>query len=148
MYRGSGGCSAGASRLVRRRLARADEGTGEFAVNVRCDLLRIEAGLCKQVRRIRNRERNGRTAQLSGDQRRALRLWRAARARLRDAGVVPQQGATPRELLRAVPAAREVIDVYCRVRWGGGALSSGEARALLRQLDSRLDDRVARRAAP
>src|SRR5713226_919760 len=55
MYRGSGGCSAGASRLVRCRLARANEGAGEFAVNVRCDLLRIEAGLCKQVRGIRNR---------------------------------------------------------------------------------------------
>src|SRR5216684_4261230 len=55
MYRGSGGCSAGASRLVRRRLARADEGAGEFAINVRCDLLRIEIGPCKDVSGIRNR---------------------------------------------------------------------------------------------
>jgi len=132
-----------------RRLAGKSGSAGRLrAVAEGVLLLSMAAALVVALRRIRKRERNGRTAQLSGDQRRALRLWRAARARLRGAGVVPQPGATPRELLRAVPAAREVIEVYSRVRWGGGALSSAEVRALLRQLDSRLDDRVAPGAAP
>jgi hypothetical protein len=46
-----------------------------------------------------------------------------------------------------VPAARDLIEVYSRIRWGGGELSAREARQLLRQLDSRLDDRVAPGAA-
>jgi len=132
-----------------RRLAGKGGSAGRLRAIAQGALLALMAvALVLAVRRIRGRERIGRTAQLSGDQRRALRLWRAAKARLREAGIDPQPGATPRELLRTAPAAREVIEVYSRIRWGGGALSAGQVRALLRQLDSRLHERVAPPGAP
>lgn len=132
-----------------RRLAGKGGSAGRLRAIAQGALLALMAvALVLAVRRIRGRERIGRPAQLSGDQRRALRLWRAAKARLREAGIDPQPGATPRELLRTAPAAREVIEVYSRIRWGGGALSAGQVRALLRQLDSRLHERVAPPGAP
>jgi hypothetical protein len=103
----------------------------------------LAAGLALAIRAVRRRERPGQPAPLTADQRRALRLWRAARARLRRAGVELSPATTPSELARRAPAAGEVAAAYAKVRWGGAELSAGEARALLRGLEARLAHPVA-----
>jgi len=95
------------------------------------------------VRRLRRRGRSGRPPALTADQRRALRLWRAARARLRRAGIHASPGTTASELARQAPGAGELAAAYARARWGGARLSGREARSLIRGLDAWLGDRVA-----
>jgi len=86
-------------------------------------------------------------APLTGDQRRALRLWHVARARVRRAGFEVPAGKTARELAQAVPQLGEVATLYAAARWGGAALAAAEARAALGRLDAALRERVAPRAA-
>jgi len=86
-------------------------------------------------------------APLTGDQRRALHLWRAARSRVRRAGFEVPDGKTASELSQAVPQLGEVATLYAAARWGGAALPAAEARAALARLDAALRDRVAPRAA-
>lgn len=105
------------------------------------------AALLAGVRRLRPRAGRGRGPALSSDQRRALRLWRAARGRLRRAGFQVPSGTTARDLARRFPAAGETADAYAAARWGGAALTPRQARAALRRLDEALK-RVAPDAVP
>jgi len=107
-------------------------------------VLLLAGALGWAVRRLRQRRgRSGRPPALTADQRRALRLWRAARARLRRAGIQASPSTTPGELARKAPGAGELAAACARARWGGARLSEREARSLLRGLDAWLDDRVA-----
>jgi len=106
------------------------------------------AGLLAGLRRLRLRAGSGRGTALSPDQRRALRLWRTARGRLRRAGVQIAPASTAGEVARRFPAVREAADAYAAARWGGAALSSRDARATLRRLEDALAHRVAPDAAP
>ena len=98
------------------------------------------------LRRRRGQRRRVRGQTLGADKRRALRLWRRARARLARAGVVVGEATTAREAaarsIVAGPAAHaaveELASSYLAARWGGAPLPSEWARALLRQLDSAL----------
>ena len=96
----------------------------------------------------RNRQRRGAGPALSPDQKRALRLWRAARVRLRRAGIEVADGATARELAGRMPDAAELVSAYSSARWGGAPLPVSEARALLRRFEERLGHRVAPVASP
>ena len=106
-------------------------------------VLLLAGALGLGVRRFRRRDRPGRPPALTADQKRALRLWRAARARLRRAGIHASPGTTPGELARKAPGAGELAAAYARARWGGARLSGREARSLLRGLEAWLGDRVA-----
>ncbi len=130
-----------------RRLAGKGGGAARLraAAEVALALL-LAGGLLVAVRRVRGRRRPGATAALGPDQRRALRLWRSARNRLRQAGIEVAANGTPRELARTTPALEELVSAYARVRWGGARLSFSEARALLRRLEGRLElHRIERR---
>jgi len=123
-----------------RRLAGKGGGADRLRAMVETTLVLLLAGaLFLAVRRFRGRHRPGRTPALTPDQRRALRLWRAARSRLRRGGIGIRTNGTARELAREVPALEEVAAAYARVRWGGERLSASDARRLLRRLDGRLD---------
>ena len=93
---------------------------------------------CRAVQRKRGRE-----LALTADQERALRLWRAARALLRQAGIEVAPAMTPRELARRVPVAGEVAVIHAEARWGVGPLPASTARAALRRLRTALRERVA-----
>ncbi len=79
---------------------------------------------------------------LAADQRRAVRLWRDARAALVRAGLKVPVGLTAREVARlasslglpAQAAAARLAARYLEARWGGRSLLEGEARGLLRDL--------------
>jgi hypothetical protein len=90
------------------------------------------------VRRLWQRGRSVRPPALTADQRRALRLWRTARARLRRAGIHASPGTTASELARQAPGAGELAAAYARARWGGarsfGASTHGSAIGLHRML--------------
>jgi protein-glutamine gamma-glutamyltransferase len=123
-----------------RRLAGKGGGADRLRAMVETTLVVLLAGaLLLAVRRVRGRHRPERTPALTPDQRRALRLWRAARSRLRRGGIGTRTNGTARELAREVPALEEVAAAYARVRWGGERLSASEVRKLLRRLDGRLD---------
>ncbi|HEY4770186.1 MAG TPA: DUF4129 domain-containing protein, partial [Myxococcales bacterium] len=127
-----------------RRLSGKSGAAGRLRLLAETLLVLLLAGaLGWAVRRLRQPSRPGRPPALSGDQRRALRLWRAARARLRRAGIPASPGTTPGELARKAPGAGELAAACARARWGGARLSEREARLLLRGLDAWLDDRVA-----
>jgi hypothetical protein len=84
--------------------------------------------------------RRTRPPPLGPDQKRALRLWRAARARLLRAGVALGEATTAREAAaragpRAAAAAGELAERYLASRWGGAPLAPSSARELLRELD-------------
>jgi transglutaminase-like putative cysteine protease len=80
---------------------------------------------------------------LRPDQRRALKLWRKARSRMRHAGLEVPSAATAHEIAHSVglPAAHELAAVYTAARWGGAALSAADARQLLRNLNKGLSAR-------
>lgn len=99
-------------------------------------------GLAAAARRLRGGGKRGPLPALSRSQRRALRLWRSARSRLRRAGLQFPPGATARELAHRFPAAAEAADAYASARWGETALSAAQARAVLRRLDAVLHGRV------
>lgn len=77
---------------------------------------------------------------LDADQRRALLLWRKARARLVRAGVELSPSTTPREAASktSLPAASELASAYAAARWGGAPMPADAARTLLRKLDAEL----------
>jgi transglutaminase-like putative cysteine protease len=96
------------------------------------------------LRRLRFRRPSlWRTSTLDKDQRRALRLWRAARRRMRRAGLEVPRSATAREVAHSVKvaAASELAAVYTAARWGGAALSAADSRRLLRNLAAGLSSR-------
>jgi transglutaminase-like putative cysteine protease len=127
-----------------RRLSGKSGAAGRLRLVAGTLLVLLLAGaLGWAVQRLRQRGRPGRQAALTADQRRALRLWRAARARLRRAGIPASPGTTPGELARKAPGAGELAAAYARARWGGARLSGREAHSLLRGLDAWLRDRVA-----
>ncbi len=89
------------------------------------------------LRRVRFARRPG-ARLLEQDRKRALQLWRQARARLRRAGIEVEPATTAHEVARKTPAAAEVALAYLAARWGGSELSADRARALLRGLDQKL----------
>jgi hypothetical protein len=80
-------------------------------------------------------------ARLGPDQRRAVALWRDARRKLQRAGIEVPDRVTAGEVARMAPAAREVAASYSAARWGDAALSSKDARRLLRHLSASLSAR-------
>ena len=131
-----------------RRLAGKGGGAGRFRVG----LAALGAGLAGLVlfalaRRARRGPRAKGAAPLTADEQRAVRLWRAARTRLRRAGLEVPAGRTARELARGVPELGEVAALHAAARWGGGQLPGGVVRAALGRLDDALRDRLAPRAA-
>jgi hypothetical protein len=100
------------------------------------------------TRRRRWRSRHGPARRaLTGDQRRAVHLWRAARSRVRRAGFEVPAGKTASELAQALPLIGEIASLYGAARWGGAELPAAEARAALGRLDGALRDPVAPRVA-
>jgi hypothetical protein len=131
-----------------RRLAGKGGGSGRFRVG----LAALGAGLAGLVvlalaRRARRSPRAKGAAPLTADERRAVRLWRAARTQLRRAGVEFQAGRTARELARGVPELEEIAALYGAARWGGAQLPGGVVRAALGRLDAALRDGAPARAA-
>ena len=97
--------------------------------------------------RRRRRQRGGaRGPALGPDQRRALQLWRRARAQLARAGVAVGESTTAREAAArsltagpaAAAAASELASTYLAARWGGAPLPPKAARALLQRLSAAL----------
>lgn len=132
-----------------RRLTGTGGGTGRLrAAAAGMAAALTVAALIAGLRRLRLRAGRGRAPALSRDQRRALRLWRGARGRLRRAGFELSPGATARDVARRFPPAGEAAEAYAAARWGGAALTAGEARAALRRLDDALRRRVAPDRAP
>jgi hypothetical protein len=105
------------------------------------------AAIVVLARHLRMRRRPGVMPALTAAQRRAIRLWRVARSRLRRAGFAGGRSETAAEIARRVPAAARVAAAYSAARWGGSDLSAKQARALLRALDESLRERVATNAA-
>jgi hypothetical protein len=73
---------------------------------------------------------------LEADRKRALQLWRRARAQLRSAGIELKPATTAHEAARLaqVPAAQDLAEAYLAARWGGAELPAERARTLLRNL--------------
>lgn len=108
-------------------------------------VLLLAAVLVWAVRRARfGRAAGGRGPRLDADRRRALQLWRRARAVLRQAGIEVEAATTPHEAARRaqVPAAGELVSAYLAARWGGAALPARMARSLLRKLGAELSQRA------
>ena len=128
-----------------RRLA-GKSGTGRLRLALLATAVALAAaGAVAGAHRLRWRSRRGRAPELTASQRRALRLWRAARARLRSAGLPVPAHKTASEVARRVPAAAEAARAYGAARWGGAGLSAAEARAVLRRLEGALARGVAPR---
>jgi hypothetical protein len=93
--------------------------------------------LALAVRRVRFARTSVRgPRRLEADRKRALQLWRRARAQLRNAGIELQPATTAHEAARLaqVPAAEELATAYLAARWGGAELPAERARTLLRNL--------------
>ena len=105
-----------------------------------------------QRRRSFLRSRAG-AAVLAPDQRRALRLWREARARLARFGLELPRTTTAREAAKealrlsaaAATATETIATCYLAARWGDEPLAPAQTKALLALLDQALE--VARPAA-
>ena len=93
---------------------------------------------------------------LGPDQRRALRLWRKARARLEREGVGLSQATTAREAAvraatlspKAAAASEAIAASYLAARWGLAQLTPAQSKLLLEQLDQALREALRLRGRP